>query len=264
MDQEIINEKHLDLMATSWNPRNVDPAMMTTDEYMKLVDPDEKYHPDSAYQTKVGSYDYFKKKDFKTVNQKRIRGIMFEFCINRRRITYAKKHPDWNNGGTEPWLRDADGQIANWTHEESDQQGMKPNEYTIGVWTPEEGDNCIAATQDEWGCMLVSVAEEYKGFGLAPLLVKMARTLEPDKPSGGFTTGGRSNFIKVHREFVRQAVLDGRYTRAVKEGVITTQRAREIIQSAKITIRPQQKSDISSNDPKNWVCYADGWDIHHL
>lgn len=226
-----------------WNPQKVDPALMTRDEYLHLVNPIGKWHSDSAYDFGLGSLSYYNKADFKLLQRVKLRGIEFEFRIKIEERKFRTRNPE-------------DDRYM--TRDEVEAEGLKTHDYTIGVWTKLEGDMCIAATQDEWGCMLVTVAREYRGFGLGPILVKFARTLEPDKPSGGFTPSGRNNFIKVHREFVRDALRSGKYSRMVRAGEITMARVREIIASVDLSKKMSKRhDDLSTADPKNWLLYSE-------
>ena len=127
--------------------------------------------------------------------------------------------------------------------------------HTFAVF---DGKLKVASAQDEWGCMLIMVAREYRGFGLGDRLATLAHSYEPDKPSGGFTPSGRRTFIKVHRNFVRQALIDGLYTRMVRSGEITAARVREILSSAKLEDRAKPKEKkLGSEDSNNWLLYSD-------
>ena len=128
------------------------------------------------------------------------------------------------------------------------------SEWGLGVFN---GDTKVAAVQDEWGCLLILAATPYRGFGFGPLLVKLARTIEPDRPSGGFTPGGYKNFIKVYQNMVREALSSGLYHRLVTDGKISLQRVKDIIASAKL---PKQKiipsRNLNSDDSKSWLVYV--------
>ena len=67
----------------------------------------------------------------------------------------------------------------------------------------------IGGLQDEWGCILIHIAEEYQGFGLGPILGKLAREYYPSKSSGGFTNAGYTNFINVYRDMVKNYIQSG-------------------------------------------------------
>jgi hypothetical protein len=106
--------------------------------------------------------------------------------------------------------------------------------------------------------VLIWVADEYRGFGLGPILGRIARTYEPGKPSGGFTPAGYRNFAKLHREMVRDALTTGRYMDLIRQGKLTVQRVREIVDSAKLQMKPMKPAgNLSSKDPKDWLLYQD-------
>lgn len=197
------------------NPRGINPALLTFDEYHKLANNTDKWHPDSAYDAtlaKLNSYNP-KSKYTKLYRRIKIHGLLFEIRLS--------------------------------------QEG---NEWAIGVFN---GETKVATVEDEWGCLLVMVAQEYRGFGLGPLLVKLARTIEPDRPSGGFTPSGYKNFVKVYQSMVRDALATGLYHGLIVQGQITMQRVKQIIASAglaKQEIKPSR--DLDSDDPKSWLLYV--------
>jgi GNAT superfamily N-acetyltransferase len=165
---------------------------------------------------------------------------------------YAQRNPEAH--ASDPWLR-VDGQLVYFTDEEVKRLGYQPYEFEFAIF---EGETRVAMAQDEWGCMLIAVAKEYRGFGLGTLIGKLARTYEPGKTSGGFTPMGARNFARVHREFVRDALTSGLYSRMVRAGQITMDRVKEIVTSAKVQMRPAKDTiDLSSNSPKDWLLFTD-------
>ncbi|MFK5284438.1 hypothetical protein ACI3PL_33140, partial [Lacticaseibacillus paracasei] len=67
--------------------------------------------------------------------------------------------------------------------------------YYFAIFNDE--NKCVAATQNENSCLLVSVADEYRGFGFGPYLVGLQRKYFPKANSGGFTVPGLDNLWKV-------------------------------------------------------------------
>lgn len=194
----------------------MNPALLTLPEYYDLVNQNGKSHPDSAYDVGIDA-----------LNRYHADPKEYDRFIKRLKIRginfdfYVK---------------------------------ISHNEVTVGVFN-EDGER-VAASQDEWGAMLIRVAKEYRGFGLGPILGKIARTLEPKKPSGGFTPAGRKNFIKVYREMVRDALKDGLYAKMVRSGEMTVERAKEIIASANLSTREAPKTGDYSSTPKDWKLYV--------
>ena len=77
------------------------------------------------------------------------------------------------------------------------------NRYDYEFLIYDVDNNTVAGkTQDEWGALLVRVAEEYSGFGFGELLVSLHRKYVPHVDSGGFTPQGENNVKKVHAYFV--------------------------------------------------------------
>ncbi len=255
MDEVTINER--EVKVEPWNPKQINPALMTLAEYTKLCNEGDKWHPSSAYDTDVEGLNRYGnvKSDYKPVRRFRANGLDFELMLRTEHNQFAARNPNPDaNGSYEPYLR-VNGQILYYTDEERDRLGLQPESYTIAIF---HEDKRVATAQDEWGAMLVQVAEEYRAFGLGTILGKFARTLEPAKPSGGFTNAGFRNFVRVHREFVRDALASGLYTNLVRQGTLTMERVRVIVESAHINMRNQKQNiDLSSSKPDSWLLYAD-------
>lgn len=234
-----------------WNPKEINPALMTSSEYMKLCNKDDKWHDSSAYNWTVkemNDAEYVKKAKYKKIRTFKANGISFDLMFNSRRIDYCQRDPEGE------YIR-VDGKLVPYTDEEIKRLGYQPYEYTFAIF---DGETCVATAQDEWGAMLITVAKEYREFGLGTIIGKIARTYEPGKSSGGFTPAGARNFIRIHREFVRDALASGLYSKLVRSGQITMDRVREIIRSAKVQQRPDREGvDLSSNSPKDWLLFAD-------
>lgn len=239
----------------------IDPALMTFDEYYKLANEDDKFHSSSAYQTTVDELNAEWRGNpldtyNKLINTITIKGIVFEIRENiedRWDGNYVKV--DSNND----IVRDENNKALYFDKEEV--KLLIPEEkrfkYNYGV-IRKDTNELVGVTQDEWGTLLVMVADEFRKFGFGTLLVKLARDKKPDRPSGGFTSGGFANFKRVHSQMVREYMESGFYSHLVKNKILSVARAKEIISSIK-TNRPKKDNKIlSSNDPKNWTVLTDG------
>lgn len=235
-----------------WNPNGVNPAKMTFDEYYDLVNPDDKSHPERAYDVDLKQLNSYGNNiaDYPILlKNATIKGIPFQFRLNNEKRKFAKRVGEFEH------LRDENGEIVYYNDDEVKKKGWKTHDFIIGVFN-DDGER-VASVQDEWGTILIMVAREYRGFGLGPILGKIARTLEPAKSSGGFTPSGYHNFVKVYREFVRDALLQGLYRKWIANGEMTKERARQIIDSAKLQHRPKKfEGNLNTKDPKDWMLYA--------
>lgn len=237
------------MLPEPFNPRQIEPALLTFDEYVKIVDPKDKWHPDHAYDLGVEKMEWYKKEKFpKVFRRLRVGGLEFEFRYETRKKEYIKLDQDGLP------LR-VDGELQGWTDDEAKAQGWNIVEHSIAVF---EGEQCVGVVQDEWGAVLVMVAREYRQFGLGTILQKMARTMYPDKGSGGFTPSGREGFRRVHREFVRDALRSGLYRSLIRDGKLTKERVQEIFGSARLDTPRRNPTEIKFgvSDPTNWELYV--------
>ncbi len=236
----------------NYNPRQIDPALLTFREWLKIVDPSCKTHPSSAYDEDVSRFnqsDYQKKSTFpKLLRQLTINGIKFEIRLKIEKIGQRVKLDDKGD------VLRVDGEVQYYTDDELKRLGKRMYEWSIGAF---DGDTMVGSVQDEWGCMLVMVAREYRSFGLGRILLKIGYGIEPEKPSGGFTVAGMHTFARIHAEFVHDALQSGLYTKLVKNHQITVARAKEIIASA-MAASKEKRSEINlkSDDPKDWVLFV--------
>lgn len=187
----------------------VKPWLMTYDEYLSLANPEGKYHTSSAYQVDVSRLNSYKRKEDFQHLLKTANGI--EYRMRKEKVEYAK----WDD------LKYA-GKMSD---EEMEQGGLANLRADLSAW---DGDDCVGAAQDEWGCVLYMVAEEYQGEGIGVTLGHLYRSIYPDKGSGGFTPSGKKAFQKVYLRFVEEAIKYRKYEKAVRAGEITQEKVEEI------------------------------------
>lgn len=237
-------------MPENYNRRQIDPALLTFDEYMDIIDKKRTCHPNSAYDLslkQLNQYSSSKTEFPKVIRRFRRHGLDFEVRIRFEKIgRRVKTTPDGD-------VLRIDGEIQYYSDEETKRLGWQQFEWTLAVF---EGDTKVGVVQDEWGCVLVMVAQEYRSFGLGPLLLKLAYSIQPDKPSGGFTPSGWYTMQKVYREFVGDALRNGMYRKLVQQGSMTLERVRTIMTSARYkpsTAKPDYRLDSS---PQDWMLYV--------
>lgn len=241
-------------LPTPHNPKQIEPALLTLREWQRIVDPGVKCHPSEAYDWPLATFKRFAvpPSDYpKVIRRLRVGGFDFEVRLKSEQLRYVKYDAD------DKMLRDEAGNPVYFTDEEVRLLGKRNEDHQIAIF--HDGQQ-VATLQDEWGCVLVVVAQEYRRFGLGPFLHRIARTLYPSKPSGGFSPQGERSFARVHRWFVRNALANGTYRQMVREGRITMDRVREIIDSAKasMTWAPERAASQEPvvSDPSKWLLYA--------
>lgn len=262
----------------------LDPALMTFDEYATEVNKNNKFHDSTVYDISVKDLSkYITKEKFPIlIRRYKINGINFELRMNKT-DNYEKTYYKVDKNGN--YIR-INGNLVPYTREEIAMMDKRRFEYE---WAFFHDDDAVGVVHDEWGAVLVRVADEYRGFGLGPILIKAAREEYPLKSSGGFTASGYKNLRKVHAWFVSDYLSRGWYSELIRRGTLTTKRAMEIIKSTKLDFykqrlidagidpnseyfkasipnlkfRPKNNMDLS-NDPKDWLIYTNGYGIFVL
>jgi len=132
----------------------------------------------------------------------------------------------------------------------------------------------VAVGQDEWGAVLISVAEEYKGKGIGPIMQKIYTELYPEKESGGFTPSGLNNAVKVWEKEVRNFLAAGIYSNLIRKGEISKERVQDIVDglSGKVDYQsllpkkiPQKEKDylIYYNGANSFILYDKDYLLDH-
>ena len=168
---------------------------------------------------------------------------------------YAKRTTD----GQE-YARDANGELIYYSDDEIRQLGMDPHTYTFTAVDAETGLK-VGSAQDEWGALLIVVAQEYRGFGIGPILGQLMRQYDPNYDTGGVTSAGYNNLVRVHRQFVRNALASGQYSKWLRDGTLTSTQIKAILSDANLKsdrvspeiAKPEQPSGLFSNDPSDWL-----------
>lgn len=248
----------IDEATNPYEKKNLDPALLTLPEWMKIVNAEGKHHPPS-YDWSIEGKDFSSKR-----NKSEFPLFLFSKVINGLKIEFRANKNDRLKGRYVKWVnddivRDENGNAMYYTEDELRNGAIpqllsRPYEYEVGAF---DGDQYIGGVQDEWGAVLLSVADEYRGFGLGPIIGKAYRSLEPEKSSGGFTPAGAANFRKVHREMVRDYLKTGMYGHLVKSGIVTLDRVKEIIASAGLPdkTKPKPEKNLNFRDTKTWRLY---------
>lgn len=228
-----------------------DPALLTFEEFYTAINPSNRTHPESAYNQSVATMNKKRSEYLEPVKRQLINKIFFEFRLNK---TDRYKDEKFVKTGPDGEPVRINGQLQYYTEDELAKLNVRRYDYSFGVF---HGEQQVAYAQDEWGCLLVTVAQEYRGFGIGPILTKMAWEAEPGKDSGGCTVLGRGMVANVHREFVGEYLRNGFYSHLVRQGTITTERVKQIVDSARLAEKkPKPEKDLNMNNPENWLLYA--------
>lgn len=232
----------------------IDPALYTYDEYKIIVGHkydeygEEEYHHDGAYETTVSKLNEFDTYKSYTRLMANITKKGMPFTVKAKIIDYMTS--EWVKYDDKGYPVEIDGKYQQLTAEERKLALTGKNRYCYYFAIFNADNECVAATQDEWGALLVSVAEEYRGFGFGPYLVGLQRKYFPKANSGGFTVPGLDNLWKVHTQFVKDYLTSGKYSKLVRDNKLTVDKVREITKHVR-TI--PTKSPIAFNEEKMYT-----------
>jgi hypothetical protein len=111
----------------------------------------------------------------------------------------------------------------------------------------------VGFADDEWGATLITVAKEYRGYGLGSLIGSLWKKWNPNYLSGGYTSRGYKAAKIAWERRVREFLANGWYSQLVKEGRITKERVKKILdglQGYKNTHKFHFEKHIPKDQPK--------------
>lgn len=236
----------------------IDPALMTYDEYYKLVNPQEKWHPSTAYDHDIAQLNAYQSPEkypvlLNTITRNGLRFQVRQRVEDRHQGNYVKTTPDGYP------VRGQSGEVLYMSPEEVAAMipASKRFHYDHAI-VDMESNMLVGVTENEWGTLLVMVATEYRKFGFGTLLVKLSRDKAPDRQSGGFTSSGAENLRRVHAEWVREYMASGFYSYLVRTEQITAERARQVIGSVTLDRPNYKQQNLRNDDPRDWLLMSDG------
>lgn len=222
--------------------RRFEPWRLTFHEYLKMVNPDDTMHGSDAYdwsatgrETQVGGYDrhtgettpvtikYSSELDYITISEydkllKTINGV--EYRMRKEKNRYVK----YGDGGER--VEDEKGLAVMMTDDEVE-KSPKHKLHRKELIAVKDGE-VVGVAQDEWGAVLVAVLREFRGKGIGTNLAYLYRSMYPDKGSGGFTYAGQAQLLRVWLRFVKAAVKNGKFQKAVNDGSLDRKQATKI------------------------------------
>jgi hypothetical protein len=135
----------------AFNPRQIDPALLTFEEWERAVDPEGKSHPASAYDWTLERMSRIDRADYpELLRRERVAGLAIELRYKSEPLRYARM-----GGGGDPERDPRTGEVSYYTDAEARARGLPTVEYDFAAF---DGDAAVAVAQDEWGCWLVVVA----------------------------------------------------------------------------------------------------------
>lgn len=210
--------------------------LLTFTEYLKEINPKNESHPDSAYSNvSLESMNSYNSPEEYSTLLYRFKNCGVEFQMKQKTIdmtdeSYVKHDKDGDI------LRDEKGLAICYTKEELIKKIKKENRYKYeNAIVETKSQKVIAFTSDEWGCLLVQVANEYLGMGLGEKILTEQRKKNPFRHSGGFTPDGQRTIFKVYQNKIKDFMINGGYSKAVMNGEININQVKRILNSALIT-----------------------------
>ena len=207
---------------------------LTFTENCRIVNPEYITHADTAYNFSIEEFEYKSEKinNYPEIKKHFIRANLNfqirEQKIDRWQFTYTKK----DNEGNIVYNRKT-GLAETLSDEEKRKVILPRYEYEHAIIDLKD-EKVIAKTQSEWGCLLISVAEEYQGLGIGQELLNYHRNIYPFRYSGGQTPNGQIAFNRSYQERVSKYLRDGLYRKDYLDKKISLKRIKEILKSAEI------------------------------
>lgn len=240
-------------------------------EYLKIVNPHNISHPESAYQMDLDGMNKTWPADTFPLTQQ-------TFMINKRIYQLREKRIDrWEgrylahdeNGDHK---RDKHGELVFLTPEEMEIKIPAESRFVFehAVIDVASG-KVVGLTENEYGCLLVAVAKEFQGQGIGAKLLDFHRSNNPKRYSGGLTNAGYNNLHRFYRNKVLEALGQGYYSQAVRNNALTKNKVNEILKSAEITTAttpvetsrrglqriPDGGRDLAFSSTENLLFYSD-------
>lgn len=239
----------------------IEPALLTSQEYLNIVNKQNKWH-DDAYDRE---YNYDEEPEnvdniIKTgnlVKHKTIGKINIDiYTVKEKAKRGYYENPDEAEYNKKIWIDYTDYEIK--------ELGLPIYNYDVYAIHRDE-KIVVGAGQDEWGCVLIWVFDQYRGMGIGEELVKAYREFYPSKDSGGFTSFGYNQLQKYHAYLVRKYLMNGIYSDMVRKGEITSKKVKEITDSIKDIKNFTQSSETTNplakyyGDTKNSIYIDDSF-----
>ena len=169
--------------------------LMTWKEYFYSVNEDGKMHDSNGYITTLETYQDSDNKFTELEKQFTSHGIDFEIrckTVDRWEFSYAKLDDNGEN------VLDENGKSMSLTMEDKKEKILPRFEYEHAI-IEKRTKNIIARTQDEWNCLLITVASEFKGLNLGEKLLEHHRSVYPFRYSGGHTPQGKEALYRIYQ-----------------------------------------------------------------
>ena len=165
--------------------KNINIELLTFQEYFYSVNEDGKIHPNNAYSYSVKDYEKESIDDYENlINRFKSHGLEFE--IREKKIDrWESNYCETDDKGK--ILRDENDNIIKLSQEKKEKV-IKPRFKYEHAIIDSKSKKIVGRTQDEWNCLLISVAEEYKGMSLGEKLLEVHRSKYPFRASGGFNS----------------------------------------------------------------------------
>lgn len=205
-------------------------------ELKKIVDPRSERHPESAYQVSLSNlsarswrnpYPECEIRKIQHINSKGVDFDLYESVTDRWKQSYVARD---EFGET---ILDENGRSVSMSDEQKKEK-INPRFSVEHFIVDRMSQEMVGRTSDEWGCLLIMVAGEYQRMGLGQALLRKQMEANPYRHTGGFTPSGQEAHFKAYQGIVARYMADGGYSRDVKSGKITAQKAIEIIKSAEV------------------------------
>lgn len=215
-------------------------------EFYERTNPKREYHDSDAYSNNsVESVDSLMKfldgndkLTHKTLNRFKANGLRFKLVQTKEDLAnrnYSKRGLDQD--GQMDYVRDENGDLIPLTYDEKlemiKRNGWERFQYEHRIYDEQSG-KCVANTQDEYGCLLFIVSDEFKGFGFGQKLMDADFAFNGYRHSGGYTPSGQKSTDLFYDSQIRKAMANGEFSKMVRSGEKSIEYVKDLLNSANV------------------------------
>ena len=251
----LVSESLLSEATSKYVKKVIDPALMTWQEFHdNIINPQDEWHESTAY-SRNNNYEYAKQNSLSAdgyMNIKKYPILVNTITVNGRRFQVRKKQTKRHYYLTDERgerITDQEGRFIEMNDVE--RKAMRFPEFYYEVAIFDQDGVMVSSAENEWGALLVTTVDEFKGWGFGKIVLAEYRKGMPEADSGGFTNAGYNLTQNYYFGLVRDYLAKGFYSYLIKKGHISKEKVKTIIAQLPERSKSKKELDLNFNDPKD-------------